>query len=376
MILTFARSKRRQWLIVLSAILTALGVGGAGLAWRRRDLWPVRVVIPHPTLAHMRTPGFTRDSRSFVLGIRKVELVAWDVATGQPRQTQPDPIILEPVVAHDGRSFTGLVGLDPQNPDVVWADVASGEVRGRLPIRAGRVQHLAWSDDDQSIEAFILGEDSQVTVVTWDRESGVATRRPIHDWPHSLGFRAISPDGRLRVYSDQGSQAISFWDLAEDRPRGGLPAELTRQTDRTVNPVFSPDGRNLFFCRTDGQIECWDVEESRLIRTLPSPIEDGEPLGLTLSPDGRILAVSGADRRPTSRIGQMWDQVQRWIAPGRPSIRTEVTLIDSTSGQIIARSQGSYAATFAPNSRSVATFDHDETISIRDIPQTLSHPGD
>ena len=374
LILTFAQSKRQQWLIVLSAILTALGVGGAGLVWWRRDLWPVRVVIPHPTLAHMRTPGFTRDSRSFVVGIRKVELVAWDVATGRPRQPRPDPIILEPVMAHDGRSFAGLVGLDPQNPDVVWADVASGEVRGRLPIRAGRVQHLAWSGDDQSIEAFILGEDSQVTVVTWNRESGVATRRPIHDWPHYLGFRAISPDGRLRVYSDQGSQAISFWDRDEDRPRGGLPRELTQQTDRAVNPVFSPDGRNLFVCRTDGQIECWDVEEARLIRTLAAPLGNQGPSELSLSPDGRILAVSGADRRPTRGIGRAWEQVQRWIG-WKHSIRVELALIDSASGAILVRIPQAYAAIFAPDSRSVATLDGNETISIRDIPAQISPPA-
>ena len=375
LVITFAQSKRRNWLIGLGLILVALGVGGVGLAWSIRDPWPARVVIPHPTLVNMWTPGFTLDGRSFVLGLRKVELVAWDVATGQPRRPQPDPIILEPVKAHDGRSFAGLVGLDPQNPDLVWADVASGEVQGRLPIRAGRVQHLAWSADDRSIEAFVVEEDNRVAVVTWDRESGIETRRQIHGWPNYIGIRDISPDGRLRVYSDQSSRVVSFWDLAEDRPRGGLPKDLTQQTDRKVNPVFSHDGRSLFVCRLDGQIQCWDVEEARLIRTLAAPLGDQTPLDLSLSPDGRILAVSGAKQRPTAWIGRVWEQVRRRITGSPRPIRVELALIDSASGAILVRIPQAYAAIFAPDSRSVATLDSNETISIRDIPAQIGPPA-
>ena len=362
-------------MIVLATILLASGIGGAGLAWSSRDPWPARVVIPHPTLVSMRTPGFTLDGRSFVLGIREVELVAWDVATGQPRTPQPDPIILEPVLAHDGRSFAGLVGLDPQNPDLVWADVASGEVRGRLPIRKGRVQHLAWSGDDRSIRALVLNEDRTVTEVIWNRELGTETRRPILGCPEYHGYRAIAPDGRLRVYGDPVSAVVACWDLAADRPRGGLPGISLPEVELNVNPVFGPEGRHLFVCRLNGRIDCWDVAEARLIRTLAAPISDQKPLDLAISPDGRTLAISSADRRPTSWIGRTWDDLRRWISPAGPTIGTGLTLIDSTSGQVIARSRGSYAAIFAPDSRSVATFHLDETISIREIPPRIDPPA-
>ena len=362
--------------IVAGAVL-ALIVAGAVLARMDRDPWPARAVIAYPAdQAVMLAPRFSPDGRSLSVS-RPGGVETWDLATGERRPSGAGPLILAPVIANnrspviarDRRSFVGIVGPSPRNREVVWADAASGAIRARWPAGAGRVEHLAFGPDDRSVRALIIAADrTAAEVALWDLASGVETRRPVTGWPLHAGPSTISPDGRLLAYVNPPRTGLLLWDLDADRPRGGLLGTPTTQVHGNVSSAFSGDGRTLFIPRADDQIECWDLRGSRLMRILKLPIQDQAFIAMTLSPDGQVLAVGLINARPTRLAARAWDEIRRTLAGSSAPVRAELVLLDSTSGRALIRREDSYDAMFAPDGRSVATFEIGGTISIRPVP--------
>ena len=109
---------------------------------------------------------------------------------------------------------------------------------------------------------------------------------------------AFSPDGKLlagRVHAMAGprsSWAIVLWDVAsrrELRTFGGPAGRILALT-------FSPDGKIIATSGADRVARFWDVASGREDRRIDGA---GSGRALAFSPDGRTLAMSGAGRALT-----------------------------------------------------------------------------
>jgi len=116
----------------------------------------------------------------------------------------------------------------------------------------------------------------------------------------------VSPDGSTVVYISTRSGAEAIWKMDID---GGNPLQVTREGFE-LSPKITPDGKNIIF-------QTWMRQGIFEI-----PLAGGEPTQLipnaafqpSVSPDGKLLAVSKTDRPPNMYVD---------ILPlaGGPSIR-------------------------------------------------------
>lgn len=133
-----------------------------------------------------------------------------------------------------------------------------------------------WNSQEQRTERRLLGHQSQVTTAQF------------------------SPDGRYlascSTVLEPTPGELAIWDLAEDVPRI-RPLRLPHMM-KTARLEFSPSGKLLYALAhswTESAVLVYDVSSQSLIHHL---LEDSHSLiALSLSPNGRQLAVGGYDRK-------------------------------------------------------------------------------
>lgn len=280
--------------------------------------------------------GMTPDGRLFYGTTRRnadAVLANFDVATGAAR----DFSVLRPVMGQlsvrgiglphfsaDGRQLAMVTGPST----IVLRDVASGEEQVVLPALPD-IRAIRWAPDGRSL--FVSGRDNQPGIFRVDLDTQSTT----------LEFRtqtpvfAVSPDGGTIYYRQQGDPAISArnrrsgatrkvadWSgtlfdivpsvdgatLAISGPARLLFVDLETGTARVrwEDPgpggarlregAWTPDGRMFvahFFDPEENVRELWTL-----------PVQGGEPrrfpldgqfMGVSLSPDGKRLAIMRAD---------------------------------------------------------------------------------
>jgi Tol biopolymer transport system component len=153
----------------------------------------------------------------------------------------------------------------------------------------------SWSPDGTelvySLDPFIDPLDRRPSTL-WIVNVASGTKRQVSAGDAVQG--AWSPTGRRIAYwgFHQGGQR-DLWTVAES---GGEPVQLTRDAGVDWNPIWSPDGRHIYYASDrGGSMNLWriGVEEST-----GQPTSDPEPIGtpsshsqhLSLSRDGRQLA--------------------------------------------------------------------------------------
>lgn len=313
-----------------------------------------------------------------------VPMNVWDVETGRPLfsvawsgNERPGPIVFSP----DGKQVIIAVG-----PTIRVYNVDSGREALFENAWRRRLQAAIFSPDGKSIAVCGYGDRG---VRLYD----VATMELRHELASDEKVRAVAFSIDSATLAT-GGQTITHWNTSDGNKSRLVQGNLAppRVTGPTITSLaFSTDGRQLFAGTQLGDLQVFKLDDARLLRSIPQPIEhdeyresvrglirfpdgkraatrtgnvllwdlqsgsllatweaggcDGEPgRPLTLSPDGRTLAY---ERRVEMENGSRLEAVLHDTSNLKPPRRlnlgdnsreqfSEVSFAFATSGQVLA----------------------------------------
>jgi DNA-binding beta-propeller fold protein YncE len=107
---------------------------------------------------------------------------------------------------------------------------------------------------------------------------------------HGLVQAAISPDGRWLVVTAELTDELMLFDLRD--PAAPVLSRTIATPDGPFESIFTPDGRWLFVtCLAANRVAVVDVETWTVVQVIEHPAF-GQPHGLAVSRDARIVYVS------------------------------------------------------------------------------------
>lgn len=205
--------------------------------------------------------------------------------------------------------------------------------------------------------------------------------REMRRWRAAGGVRwlTLSPDDRLLVAATGNHHVYVF-----EAGSGKLAATLVGHTGMVNSAVFLPDGR-LVTGGTDTQLRLWDIASARQVGTAWKG--SAEILGMAISPDGSMLAVTARRTRTIAILdpasftlireiklpGVLWNpefspDSRRIIAGG---FSGRLCVFDSHSGAVLLDSQAHTRwiprATFSRDGRLAVSAGQDGAIRIWDV---------
>jgi roadblock/LC7 domain-containing protein len=131
-----------------------------------------------------------------------------------------------------------------------------------------------------------------------------AEHPPVYHLPPVITALAYSPDGKTLAVSGYHEVLLHHSDGS------GLVGRLIGPSDRIESLVYSPDGKLLAAVggvpARSGEIQFWDTATNRLVNSVTLSYDTF--FGASFSPDGKLLAVGGADN--TARLVSVPDGKQ------------------------------------------------------------------
>lgn len=296
----------------------------------------------HTTRAY--SVDFSRDGRVLASASWDGTIKLWDTKSGRELRTLAGHAwgVYKAVFNPDGKQ---LASASRDGTVKIWG-VASGANTRTLLAESMAVKSVAWSPDGRLLAS--SGNDGVVKL--WDAASGKELRALKHAWRggsadlvspvifspdgKTLAARnfdgtvtlwnvsngmeshiltlvnpgaaissiAFNHDGRLLAAADEGMK-VRFWDASSGQlVRTLVSPPVTGMTVQIVSLAFSSDGRLLATgeARIDdahreynGVVKLWNLEAGRVVNEAVAHVM--EPDSLAFSPDGRLLATSGAD---------------------------------------------------------------------------------
>jgi len=202
-------------------------------------------------------------------------------------------------VADLGKGVIGQVAFSPDGNQIAVASSTGVQIYDAKLLQvisqfAGDdwIASLAYSPDGKTLATWYPNG----SVALWDVSTAQRLQTLTSDSSGSYQFRgggvfevAFSPDGKI-LAAGQGDGAVHLWD-----PASGQLIRTIKGSKTSIHSVaISPDGKFLASTATfEGIVRVWSVESGELVKELKVA---GIPimLNVNFSPDGNLLAVSGA----------------------------------------------------------------------------------
>jgi WD40 repeat protein len=246
------------------------------------------------------------DGRRVLSGVRW-SLRLWDAATGREAHAldtgEENATFDRAAFSPDGSLLAAAVrDEEAPNPTRLCVyDVRNGRCIRRLDKAESLVNALALSPDNGALAAVIKTEQAG-RLCLWDLTTGKQrwqAKRPDNS-PCHLAFAP----GSMTLALAEGRAAVTLWDIAIGRQRGGFADE---RSGNVLAVRFSPDGRTLAVADAQERtvslrVRVWEVSSGTVRQKFAGHRGEAaqaawftEVATLEFSPDGRSLATGGAD---------------------------------------------------------------------------------
>lgn len=338
------RWRKSAYLVPAAAVsLTALlaaGLVGWRLRWGRRDApdWSrathIQLTDQSGTEFH---PSLAPDGKSFVYAsgnAGNLDLFLQRVGGKNPVNLTKDSLAddTEPVFSPDGEHIAFRSSREPRG---IYVMEATGENVRRI---SDGGFHPSWSPDGQEIVFSEAGQDSpsvRVASALWIVNVGTGAKRLL------TTLDAMQPSW------SPGGKRIAFWflppsigrrDIATISRHGGEPVVITKGAATNWNPVWSPDGRFLYFVSDRaGNMNFWRVaidEESGEALSEPEAVVTPSKFSrhLGFSRDGKRMIYVQTENRSNIHAAEFNPIAEQltgepfWITRGdREIVRPELS---------------------------------------------------
>lgn len=206
-------------------------------------------------------------------------ITLYDVPSGKPKGDPfpcPGDGVIADALTPDGKTFIhgGL-------KDLFLIDTSSGKVAHTFKNLGGQPFSVAVSPDGKYLACGTDSDGKKVWV--WD----LATLQPVRTLTGLPGFVqevAFSADGKLLAATS--NEIIKVWGLDD----GKVVQTFKGPKDKVERGVaFGSDGKILVTECSDSTVTIWDLDSGKALDAIKTA---KEPLGLSLSSDGKMLAVT------------------------------------------------------------------------------------
>jgi WD40 repeat protein len=260
----------------------------------------------HTTRAY--SVAFSRDGKILASASWDGTIKLWDTRSGRELRTLAGHGwgVYKAVFSPDGKQ---LASASRDGTVKIW-DVATGANKRTLVADSLAVKSVAWSPDGK----VLASSGNEGVVKLWDAASGKELRMLKHAWRDGqVGLTScvlFSPDGKT-LAARNWDGTVSLFEVSTGRESHSLAVVDPIATEKIA---FSHDGRLIAAADEGTKVKFWDVASGQLVRTLVSPPAAGvtiQIVSLTFSPDGRILATGEARiddaRREYYGVVKLWD---------------------------------------------------------------------
>ncbi|MCZ6784476.1 MAG: hypothetical protein O7G30_14330 [Proteobacteria bacterium] len=271
-------------------------------------------------------PRISPDGRHLAVDVTwrgRSDIYVYDLERGRRRRLTSEGFNIDPLWTPDGKRILFRSRRTDSSAQAIFWISADGSRPAELLLADADMVPGSWARDGVLPLTSIPAATDRRDLWTLDLASG-GPPQPLLRSSHNEGWGAVSPDGSWLAYVSDESGADEIW----VRPfRAAGPAEQV-SADGGIEPVWSPDGAELFYRQGDRFLAV-DVETEPRIRS-GAPRElfrgryDRSPTGhqhYDVAPDGQhfaVIGLGGGEDLAELRLIVDWASELERLVPGGP----------------------------------------------------------